>query len=126
MKAKFILFLVVAVALAGCRSDRGVGTEYVEYSDDVQYISGQSDNGNMPCASDAGTSTIKYSVAQNGDLTLETRHHVINVNGAPSGSYAYYVWAGDKTYNDAPDLIVEDNTIMTLDTAPAVDKSATK
>lgn len=114
--------MIMAVILAGCQADHyndADYVEYVDYTDSVEYVPvayGDDATPTAPC--DNGTSTIKYSVSPDGDLTLETRHHVITVDGAPGKQYAYHVWAGDKTYKDAPDLSVDANTITTTTSMP--------
>ncbi len=100
--------MVGVVALCGCVS-HSAPTEYVEYADDVEYQTVVIDQPDVTTASQ-----IKYSVPRDGDLTLETRHHVIQIEGNPNTSYEYRVWAGNKTYSDDADLIVNDGNIMVL------------
>lgn len=104
------MFVLLAV-LAGCHSTNP-GTEYVEYdeyTDNVEFVPAA-----MPCDTTPAVSEIKYSVPRDGDLTLETRHHIIQIQGEPNTAYEYRVWAGDKTYAHDPDLIVDDGNIMVL------------
>ncbi len=109
MKRNIMPLFVFVGLLAGCRSDN-TPTEYVEYTDDVQYDVAAV----VPCDTASSASQVKYSVPRNGDLTLETRHHVIQIQGNPDTAYEYRVWAGGKTYDDDPDLIVDDGNIMVL------------
>lgn len=113
MKRNIISLFVLSGILAACAPHGGAPMEYVEYADDVEYQTVV-----VPCATDdtASVSEIKYSVPRDGDLTLETRHHVIQIQGAPNTEYEYRVWAGDKNYTDDPDLIVDDGNIMVLQT----------
>lgn len=106
MKTK-IISLAVLVMLGACNDP--VHTEYVEYSDETQYQTFATGPDVTP-----GVSTIKYSVPRDGDLTLETRHHIIQVQGKPGTQYEYRVWAGDKTTVDDPDLIIDGGDIMVL------------
>ena len=120
-KIKFPL-MIMAVILAGCQADHYNNTEYVEYADymdNVEYVPvayRETAAQTAPC--DDATSVVRYSVSPSGDLILETRHHVIQVDGAPGKQYAYYVWAGDKNYTDTPDLTVDANTITTNTSMP--------
>lgn len=110
MNKKYLFLLILASVLVGCRSAE-TGTEYVEYADDVEYQTIMMPDTN---SGNATVSEIKYSVPRDGDLTLETRHHVIQIQGDPNTAYEYRVWAGNKDYNDDPDLIVDDGDIMVL------------
>ncbi|MBD5400958.1 hypothetical protein HDR61_04440 [bacterium] len=109
-----IFLLAALVGLTGCHRDYQYmpETEYVEYIDVVD----QDNGAPIPecTADDIPSGQVKYSVPRDGDLTLETRHHIIQVQGAPGTEYEYRVWAGDKSYNDDPDLIVSDGNIMVL------------
>lgn len=108
MKRNIVFLLIITCAIAGCRSNNS-STEYVEYADGAQYPVMVA-----PYEGAASVSQIKYSVPETGDLTLETRHHVIQIQGQPDTAYEYRVWAGGKNYADDPDLIVEDGNIMVL------------
>ena len=104
-----MIFLLVLVGmLAGCQQNNAP-TEYVEYADDMMYQTVVGPYDDAP-----SVSQIKYSVPRDGDLTLETRQHVIQIQGQPDAAYEYRVWAGDKSYADDPDLIVNDGNIMVL------------
>lgn len=108
MKRNIIFLMVFAGIVAGCRSNNAP-VEYVEYADDTEYQAVV-----VPYDDAPSVSQIKYSVPRDGDLTLETRHHVIQIQGQPDTAYEYRVWAGNKTYADDPDLIVDDGNIMVL------------
>ena len=112
MNTKNIAFLIALTALAACNRGADMPTEYTQYDDNnIVYYQAAPDVA-LPC--DAGTSMIKYSVPTDSDLTLETAHHVIQIQGNPNQSYAYYVWAGNKDYADDADLIVTDGVPAVL------------
>ena len=48
------------------------------------------------------------------DLKLETDRHVVHVTADPNTNYAYYVWTGDKSYDDDPDIMVENGEAYVL------------
>lgn len=108
MKKNYILLFVGVCMLCGCQP-RTAPTEYVEYADDIEYQTVV-----MPQPDVQSASVVKYSVPRDSDLTLETRHHIIQIEGNAATPYEYRVWAGDKTYADDPDLIVDDGNIMVL------------
>lgn len=110
---KLISLCMLGGALVACT--RAEYVDNVEYYDDGEIYAPllvTADMADVPESS--GTSEIKYSVPRDGDLTLETRHHVIQIHGDPNAKYEYRVWAGDKTYDDDADLIVDDGNIMVL------------
>lgn len=111
MRKNIISLFVVSCVLAACAShDAPVEyVEYAEYTDDIEYQPVIT-----PYQTAPAVSTIKYSVPRDGDLTLETRHHIIQIQGDTNKEYEYHVWAGDKTYAHDPDLIVTDDNIMVL------------
>ena len=47
---------------------------------------------------------------------LETANHVIQITANPGTPYTYYVWAGNKTTNDDPYMIVDQGEAMVLST----------
>ena len=101
MKKNILFLLFAALAFAGCWSD---GTpvdngDYVEYAD---------------CVNCGGVNRVEYSMSNGNDLKLETAHHVIKIDGKPGKSYDYYVWTGEKTYDDLPDIIVQDGSAAVL------------
>ncbi len=57
---------------------------------------------------------IHYAMPNGNDLMLETAGHVIEITANPGTPYAYYVWAGDKTTADDPDMIVDQGAVMVL------------
>ncbi len=116
MNTKTLFLLAVACLTAGCSANRDTPREYVEYADTVEYVTDEYPvyDAALGAEADVQTGRVKYSVPRDGDLTLETRHHVIQIQGQPDTNYSYYVWTGDKTYNDDPDLIVDDGNVMVL------------
>lgn len=97
MKKIFLPFMVIMLALAGCQTT----------SDDVVEIN--PDN----CIGDC-TSEIRYSSPNGNDLVLETKKHVIQIQGQGDTQYSYYVWTGGKDTSQDPDLIVQDGNAMVL------------
>lgn len=59
-------------------------------------------------------STVRYAMPNGNDLTLETANHVIEITATPGTPYTYYVWTGNKTTADAPDMIVDQGQVMIL------------
>ena len=114
MKRNIISLFVLCGVLAACQPTSAPTeyVEYAEYSDELQYQPAV-----MPYDDTPSASEVKYSVPRDGDLVLETRHHIIQIQGAPNTAYEYRVWAGDKTYAHDPDLIVDDGNIMVLQSA---------
>lgn len=103
MRWIYTFSVVMVFALGGCASDaeRATVREYA-YVDD-EYVE---------CTDNAPV--IAYSTPNGNDLVLETAHHVIQIDARPNVAYGYYVWAGDKTYESDPDLVVEDGTAYIL------------
>lgn len=64
----------------------------------------------------ADCSIIRYATPNGNDLMLETANHVIQITANPGTPYTYYVWAGNKTTNDDPDMIVDQGEVMVLST----------
>lgn len=91
---KRINIFLIAVLLASCQSATDVVEDTTCIDDDCEII--------------------RYSMPNGNDLVLETAHHVIQVDAQPNVKYGYYVWAGDKSTSDDPDLIVEDGNAMVL------------
>lgn len=98
---KQIIFALsgIVLALAGCQS-----TPSEEYTDEFE---------TAECVGEE-CSVIKYATPNGNDLVLETDHHVIQVSAQTDIPYKYYVWAGDKTTADDPDMIVQDGQTMIL------------
>ncbi len=48
------------------------------------------------------------------DLVLETKKRVLHIEAQPNKKYDYYVWTGDKSYEQDPDLIVQDGVAAVL------------
>lgn len=61
-------------------------------------------------------SIIRYAMPNGNDLMLETEKHVIQITANPGTPYTYYVWAGNKTTDEDPDMIVENGETMILTT----------
>lgn len=98
MKKIYLTLLVVMLALAGCRT---ASDEYL-----AEYVE--------PTAVCAG-GVVEYSMPNGNDLVLETKSHIVHIDGAPNKSYEYRVWTGDKPSTADPDLIVNpDGTAMVL------------
>lgn len=89
-------FAILLLGLMGC-----VSHEPIEY-DDVA----------VPCAGDC--SDVLFDMPNGNDLVLETAHHIIKVVAEPNTDYAYYVWTGNKTYNDDPDIKIEQGDAYVL------------
>ena len=96
MKRNILFLLVAALAFAGCRSG-GVP------ADDV-----------VDCINCGDVNMVQYSMPNGNDLKLETAHHVIQIDAQPGKTYNYYVWTGEKTYDDDPDIVVQDGTAAVL------------
>ena len=93
---KNILFLLVAVAaVAGCRSN-------------------DAPVDNADCIKCGDVNMVQYSMPNGNDLKLETAHHVIQIDAQPGKQYDYYVWTGEKSYSDDPDLVVQDGAASVL------------
>ena len=97
MKRNILFLLIGAFAVAGCQSnDAPVEYEYAE------------------CINCGGANMVEYSMPNGNDLKIETAHHVITVEAQPGKQYDYYVWTGDKTYDDDPDLVVQEGNASVL------------
>jgi len=98
MKRNILFLLIAVLAVAGCRSDNAPA-DAVEYDD---------------CINCAGVQMVKYSMPNGNDLKLETARQVIEIEAQPGQSYDYYVWVGKKSYDDDPDLVVQDGAASVL------------
>lgn len=98
MKRNILFLLVAAAAIVGCRSN-DAPVENTEYAD---------------CINCGDVNMIQYSMPNGNDLKLETSRQVIEIEAKPNKKYNYYVWVGDKTYDDAPDLVVQDGVASVL------------
>lgn len=94
---KGYIFAILLLGLTGCMS----GAPENEYVDAP-----------VECAGDC--SGVAFSMPNGNDLKLETAHHVVHVTAQPGTPYAYYVWTGDKTYDDDPDIVVENGDAYVL------------
>lgn len=87
---KRCVFAILLLGLTGCMSGAPKGGF---------------DGVSAECAGDC--SAVNFSMPNDNDLKLETDRHVIHVTSNPNTQYMYYVWTGDKTYDDDPDIIIE-------------------
>ena len=106
MKRNILFLLIAALAFAGCQSN-DVPVDNVEYVDDTI-------DSVVTCTDCDGVQVVPYSMPNGNDLKLETAHHVVQIDGKPGKQYDYYVWTGEKTYNDDPDIIIQDGTAAVL------------
>ena len=101
MKRNILFLFVAALAVAGCWSNNAsvgsVGS--VGYDD---------------CVNCGGAQVVKYSMPHGNDLVLETGRHVIQVEAEPGKQYDYYIWTGEKNYDDDPDLVIQDGVAAVL------------
>lgn len=58
---------------------------------------------------------VRYSTPNGNDLVLETSEHVIEIEAEPGVKYAYYIWGGDKSTDEKPDLIIKDGQPVTIE-----------
>ena len=93
MKRYTLAFLLLG--LTGCVSDAPNGAD-------------------VPVLCTGDCSGVSFSMPNGNDLKLETSHHIIHIMAQPDSDYAYYVWTGDKTYDDAPDITVESGDAYVL------------
>jgi len=101
MKRNILFLLVAALAVAGCWSNNAP----VEDVDNVEIVD---------CVNCDGVNVVQYSMPNGNDLKLETAHHVIEIEAQPGKQYDYYVWTGEKSYEDDPDLVVQDGVAAVL------------
>ena len=104
MKKNFLFLLIAAVAVAGCGANNAPvdDMEYVEYAEYPD------------CINCGAGNVVKYSMPNGNDLKLETAHHVIKIDAEPGKSYDYYVWTGEKTYANDPDIVIQDGAAAVL------------
>ena len=97
---KRYLYPLLAICITGCTSN---GVPPVLGPDDVvQPI----------CADNCG---VLVTMPNGNDLMLETSRSIIHVTATPGVPYEYRVWTGDKTYDDAPDVVVSDGDAYVLE-----------
>ena len=101
MKKNILFLLLAVVAVAGCRS----GNAPVDNANAIDSIE---------CVDCGDVNIVQYSMPNGNDLKLETAHHVIQIDAPPGKQYNYYVWTGEKTYADEPDLVVSDGVASVL------------
>lgn len=104
MKKITLIFCMTAL----CACQNGNPPASVGYVDEYDYEVPMIES----CTS--GVSDVEYSSPNGNDLRLETDHHVIQISGAPNSKYTYYVWTGGRTYEQDPNLIVEDGVSAVL------------
>ncbi|MBR4859799.1 MAG: hypothetical protein IKV10_00695 [Alphaproteobacteria bacterium] len=92
---KKYLFAILLLGLTGC-------------------MSGMPENIEVPVVCAGDCSDVNFSTPNGNDLKLETEHHVIHIMAQPDSNYAYYVWTGDKTYDDDPDIKIENGDAYVL------------
>lgn len=68
-------------------------------------MSGAPESAPVECAGEC--SSVNFSMPNDNDLKLETDHHIVHITANPDTEYAYYVWTGEKTYADDPDIMIE-------------------
>jgi len=114
MKRNILFLLIAALAFAGCRSDDApvYEPEYFDYSNCGAGMNNDARCGAMGPHDDV--QMIQYSTPNGNDLRVETSRHVVQIDGQPNKKYDYYIWAGEKTYADDPDIIIQDGTASVL------------
>lgn len=127
---KNILFLLFGVlAVAGCQRDEPryiysdyddqYDAEYFAYLERVGCAAPGIDVAECvrranPIVANDTVKEIKFSMPHGNDLRLETAEYVLQIDAVPGKKYDYYVWTGDKSYADDPDLIVQDGDAAVL------------
>lgn len=96
---KKILLLLLVVLLAACRGTTA----------DVDDASV-----NPECVG-SNCEIVRYSMPNGNDLVLETNQHVIQIEAKPDVKYAYYIWGGDKSTDEEPDLIIKNGQPVSPD-----------
>lgn len=104
MKKIILPLLFCGCALAACQSGGPVMDGYVT---DGDYIIANCDD----CDNEQ---IVRYSMPNGNDLVLETERHLIQVEAEPGKAYNYYVWTGEKLYDDDPDLIINNGQAAVL------------
>lgn len=99
MKVKLFALMGIVLVLAACQS-----APSNEYSNSIS----------APECVGANCAVVHYATPNGNDLLLETDRHVIHVVAETNVPYKYYVWAGEKTTADDPDMIVQDGEAMVL------------
>ena len=98
---KRYLYLFLTLCVAGCASN-GVPPAVESDIVDMQPI----------CTENCG---VAVTMPNGNDLMLETPNSIIHVTATPGVPYEYRVWTGDKTYDDAPDVVVSDGDAYVLE-----------
>ena len=98
MKRNILFLFVATITIAGC----GANNAPVETDEFVD------------CINCGNVNMVEYSMPNGNDLKLETDHHIVQIDGKPGKKYDYYVWVGDKTYADDPDIVVQDGNAAVL------------
>lgn len=118
MKKIFLLTLILG--LTACNKDEGCYVASVQgYYDQPMMIQECGTDPNMqvqnfapsqipenfvPCNSPDCSGAL-FASPNGNDLLLETKHHIIHMEGVPNKEYTYRVWTGDNTQE--PNLIIE-------------------
>lgn len=95
MKKMFLPMMGLMLVLAGCQS--------ASNEVDVQ----------NECVG-ANCEIVRYASPNGNDLVLETDRHIIEIQAQTDTPYAYRVWAGGKSVDKDPDLVVQDGQAMVL------------
>ena len=98
---KKTILAILLLGLTGCMSGVPNG-EYVDAP--------------VECAGEC--SSVNFSTPNGNDLKLETDHHIVHITANPDTEYAYYVWTGDKTYDDDPDIVIEQGAAYVISNEP--------
>ena len=98
MKGKIFALMGGVLVLAACQS-----TPSNEYANEIV----------SECVG-ANCAVVHYASPNGNDLLLETDRHIIHITAETSIPYKYYVWAGEKTTEEAPDMVVQDGEAIIL------------
>lgn len=122
-KILFLLFGTVAIAACQQNTPRYVNDDVITYEQFLGYVPDpatlcQSGRDGTQCVSPrAGAMPAQNAVKvapDGGNLYMETDKYVIEIQGNPTKKYNYYIWTGNATYDDAPDVIVNDGVPSVL------------
>lgn len=103
MKRNIFALLALSAVLAGCQTGETVDCSACAQCNVV-----------APCENCIANGAVQYSMPNGNDLVLETPKRIIHIEAQPNKKYDYYVWTGDKSYEQDPDLIVQDGTAAVL------------
>ncbi len=108
MKKNIFGLFILAGVLAACQNG---GQEMVDCSNCTQCNESAQI---APCANCIAGGRVQYSMPNGNDLVLETSKRVLHIEAQPNKKYDYYVWTGDKSYEEDPDLIVQEGVAAVL------------